>query len=384
MIQAIAVLTPIYVTGFWSIVFLNSSIKKNRAKYFLGFFMMVAFILYLGHSLFFLDHFEIYLFYDPIYLFSSLMVYPMYYQYVRLLTTDRKFSFHYLYHYVPAIIFGLIAFILHLSADKGSSDTIRDYFRESYRIPSEISSPVFINQVFYTLHRILFAVQVIFYFVSGFRLIRKYKEQILHFYSNNESRNINWVYNIFISLVFTAILSSVFNMIGKFSLFNQDWSLLISSVLISSMLFILGFLANEQNQVVEDMEGRDIEVISEIANEELPQGDFQSKLEKLFSDEKIYLNSELNIWEVASLLGTNRTYLSGFINKTYNVNFSAFVNRYRVDEAKNVLSLEEMDKYSLEVIGEKCGFGSYNNFIRVFRDFEQMTPGRYRSQIRTK
>jgi len=100
----------------------------------------------------------------------------------------------------------------------------------------------------------------------------------------------------------------------------------------------------------------------------------------LFEEDKVYLNPDLNIWEVASLLGTNRTYLSGFINKTYNVNFSAFVNRYRVEEAKIVLAREEMDKYSLEVIGEKCGFGSYNNFIRVFREFEQMTPGRFRTQ----
>lgn len=380
MIQAIAVLTPVYVTGFWSIVFLNSSIKKNRAKYFLGYFMLVAFILYIGHSLFFLGHFDIYLFYDPVYLFSSLMVYPMYYHYVRLLTTDQHFRFFYLYHYIPAFIFGLGAFILHFSADRGSSESIRDYFKESYRFPSEFGGQIFINQIFYVLQRLLFAAQIIYYFIAGIHLIRKYKERILHFYSNNESRNINWVYYIFISLVITAILSSVFNIIGKFGLYNQHWGLLVSSLLMSSMLFTLGFLANEQSQVVQEIEGRDIEVILKSGNEELAQGDFQNKLEKLFSEDKVFLNPDLNIWEVASLLGTNRTYLSGFINKTYNVNFSSFVNKYRVNEAKIILSGEEMDKYSLEVIGEKCGFGSYNNFIRVFRDFEQMTPGRFRTQ----
>ncbi|HAX96850.1 MAG TPA: hypothetical protein DCY35_10090 [Prolixibacteraceae bacterium] len=146
------------------------------------------------------------------------------------------------------------------------------------------------------------------------------------------------------------------------------------------MLFLLGFLANEQNPVVQDLERKDREVLTAVIEEELPQGDFKKKIEKLFDEDKVYLNPDLNIWEVASLLGTNRTYLSGFINKTYNVNFSAFVNRYRVEEAKIVLAREEMDKYSLEVIGEKCGFGSYNNFIRVFREFEQMTPGRFRTQ----
>lgn len=383
MIQAIAVLTPIYITGFWSIVFLNSSIKNNKAKYFLGFFMLVAFALYLGHSLFFLGHFDIYLFYDPVYICSSLLVYPMYYQYVRLLTTDRHFDVKYLYHYIPAIILGLIALILHISADIGHSEAIREYFRNSYKIPHDNNDPFFINQVIYIIQRLVFAGQVIFYFIAGIRLIQKYKLQILNFYSNNEFRDINWVYYIFISLVFTAILSSIFNVIGKFSLYNQEWGLLISSLLISSMLFVLGFLANEQNPVVQDLERKDREVVAEVTEEELPQGDFKKKIEKLFGEDKVYLNPDLNIWEVASLLGTNRTYLSGFINKTYCVNFSAFVNRYRVEEAKIVLAKEEMDKYSLEVIGEKCGFGSYNNFIRVFREFEQMTPGRFRTQIKS-
>jgi len=380
VIQSIAVLTPIYVTGFWLIVFLNSSIKKNKAKYFLGFFMMVAFVLYLGHSLFFLGQFEVYLFYDPVYLCSSLLVYPMYYQYVRLLTTDRQFNSTYLYHYIPAFIFGLVALILHRSADVGTSESIREYFKESYKVPSDYNNPLFTSQVVYLLHRLVFAGQVVTYFIGGIRLIRKYRAQILQFYSNNEFRNINWVYNIFISLVFTAILSFIFNVIGKFNLYDHDWGLLISSLLISSMLFLLGFLANEQNPVVQDLERKDREVLTAVIEEELPQGDFKKKIEKLFDEDKVYLNPDLNIWEVASLLGTNRTYLSGFINKTYNVNFSAFVNRYRVEEAKIVLAREEMDKYSLEVIGEKCGFGSYNNFIRVFREFEQMTPGRFRTQ----
>jgi len=271
VIQSIAVLTHIYVTGFWLIVLLNSSIKKNKAKYFSGSFMMFAFVLYLGHSLFFLGQFEVYLFYDPVYLCSSLLVYPMYYQYVRLLTTDRQFNSTYLYHYIPAFIFGLVALILHRSADVGTSESIREYFKESYKVPSDYNNPLFTSQVVYLLHRLVFAGQVVTYFIGGIRLIRKYRAQILQFYSNNEFRNINWVYNIFISLVFTAILSFIFNVIGKFNLYDHDWGLLISSLLISSMLFLLGFLANEQNPVVQDLERKDREVLTAVIKEELPQ-----------------------------------------------------------------------------------------------------------------
>lgn len=382
MIQAIAVLTPLYVCGFWALVFLNSSSKKNRARHFLGYFMAIAFLLYLGHSMFFIGRFDIYIQYDPVYVTTSLLVYPMYYQYIRLLTSDSRYLLKYLIHYIPAFLAGATSLYLHYRFMQTANVDIETYFRESYIISFDTSSPYFWNRVLYIFQRTVFAIQIFAYVIAGYLLIRKYHDRLVNFYSSHENRSMQWVNYVFLSLAAMAILSSVFNIIGKFAFLHHNYSLLIPSLLFSTMLFILGYLANGQNQIVREIELADEYDAEVLGITHYRPDNLDVKLRELFVRDKLHLNPDLKIWDITARLATNRTYLSNYINKHYGVNFSMFVNRYRVEEAKTLLGEKEGRLYSLEVIGEKCGFGSYNNFIRVFRELEGLTPGRYRDQIR--
>lgn len=380
MIRIVATLSPVYVTGLWALVFLFSSKRKNRAKYFLGYFMLVSFLLYLGHCLFFNGLFEIYIHYDPVYIAASLMVYPMYYHYIRLLTYDDKYTRNYLIHYIPAALFLMAGYVLHTWFHGGIHPDTEAFFKNSYHFP-DLKSEFLANQVYYFTHRLVFAVQVAFYLAGGYTLIRKHRERILHYYSNQEERNITWVAVVFYSLLVTSLVSFVFNIIGKFTFYANEEALLIPSVLFSVLLFILGFLGNGQDQLVKKMKMDETAYHKTDLKVGSPD-EIRQKLEKLLSTEKIYLNDDLNIWQMAAMVGTNRTYLSDFINKNFGQNFSMYVNHFRVQEAKQMLSNPVWDKYSLESVGEKCGFGSYNNFIRVFREFEKVTPGRYRDNCR--
>ena len=382
VIKAIAIFTPLYVCIFWALVFLNMLMRKNRARYFLGFFMATAFLLYLGHSLFFLGEYQLYIYYDAVYITTSLLVYPLYYQYIRLLTKDTRWSARYLLHYIPALVIGLATWIVHHKYQLSAQDDAENYLREGYRLNFSTNSEFILRSLVSTVHRISFAVQVVAYYVAGYILIKNYREKVRNYYSNHETRSMRWVAWIFVSLLVTALLSTVFNAIGRFVFVNRPEYLLIPSMLFSAMIFTLGFLANLQDQVIREIANED-----QREKENLPargphmHEDIDSKLTDLFRVEKLHLNPDLNIWDIASRLGTNRTYLSGHINRQYNVNFSMFVNRFRVEEAKEYLAGELRNLYSMEAIGEKCGFGSYNNFIRVFREFEQITPGKYRDQL---
>ena len=187
-----------------------------------------------------------------------------------------------------------------------------------------------------------------------------------------------WVNNILITLAVFSTISIVFNIVGKFQFLHQEKSLLLPSLLFSGMIFLLGYLANGQNQVIREIVQSDHIESQTIVHAEPLNEEIDLKLRNLFTKDNIHLNPNLKIWDVSKLLGTNRTYLSNYINKHYDVNFSVFVNSFRVENAKKLLEENEGSLYSLEVIGEKCGFGSYNNFIRVFRETENLTPGRYR------
>jgi len=129
----------------------------------------------------------------------------------------------------------------------------------------------------------------------------------------------------------------------------------------------------------------DLEIDEEKNNNDLNSKSYNTvklneKLLNLFKDEAIYKNPDLKITQVSELLNTNRTYISKHINTEFSCTFSDFVNRYRIEEAKRLLTSESSKGYSLNYISEKSGFGSMGSFMRVFRDFEGITPGQYRER----
>jgi AraC-like DNA-binding protein len=98
-----------------------------------------------------------------------------------------------------------------------------------------------------------------------------------------------------------------------------------------------------------------------------------------FEEEKIYLNSQLNIMDIVQAVGTNRTYISSIINQHYNQNFCSFVNSYRIEEMEKVL-LENPD-YTNEILADCCGFGSLNSLKRAIFAKTGMTLPEWKNQI---
>ena len=85
-----------------------------------------------------------------------------------------------------------------------------------------------------------------------------------------------------------------------------------------------------------------------------------------------YLNPTLSIEEIARVLNTNRTYVSKLVNLYYGMTFRDYLNKKRLDYAKQLMA-DEPDA-SLEYIAAKSGFQSSTQFIRKFRETEGLTP----------
>jgi len=97
-------------------------------------------------------------------------------------------------------------------------------------------------------------------------------------------------------------------------------------------------------------------------------------LESRMSIDKIYLNENLSLAETAQILKTNTTYLSRLINEHYKVNFSAFLNKYRIEEAKKMILDDQYNNLSIEGIAKNAGFRSKSTFNQVFKQATGMTP----------
>ncbi|MCL6273354.1 helix-turn-helix domain-containing protein [Muricauda sp. 2012CJ35-5] len=96
---------------------------------------------------------------------------------------------------------------------------------------------------------------------------------------------------------------------------------------------------------------------------------------------KLYLESDLTLSKLGGLIGKPPQITSGLINQYANRNFNDFVNYYRIQEAKQLLSQMENQKFTISSIAFDTGFSSLSSFNSAFKKFEGMTPSVYRKSI---
>ena len=371
-----------YVTFFWALVLLFAYRQKNRAKHFLGFFMITASVLYFCHAIFFNKYYTIYLYFEPVYAFASLSVYPLYYWYIKLLTVETEIYYRNLWRLFPALFIGFIMAVIYFIM----SPLEREIFINHYLLNQQTGNPesvlIDLQKWVYRVERFVFAFQVIFFLVYGSKLVVRYNERIANFYSNLESKTIMWVRLLLFSFVVTSIVSMIFNLIGKSAFFDEVLLLSIPSILFSVLLFLIGLQGYMQNYTVVDLETDETQSVH-LDTKSYNTHKLNEHLLELFENEAIYKNPDLKITHLSEMLHTNRTYISKHINTEYSCTFNDFVNKYRIDEAKRLLTNDSLKSYSLNYISEKSGFGSMGSFMRVFRDMEGMTPGKFREKMMT-
>jgi AraC-like DNA-binding protein len=152
------------------------------------------------------------------------------------------------------------------------------------------------------------------------------------------------------------------------------WNLLVfPSIIFSLMLFFIGLVGSGQKTVYTEVVSEDLapDVFS-------PTKHLKTRMEKLFIDQKIYKDPNLKIWDLSSMLGTNRTYVSKAINQEYGCNFCSHVNHYRLLEAKKLIR-ENPDLSNNQVAG-LSGFGSVNSMNRAFIAAEDLSLSRFRER----
>ena len=365
MFKLFLLLNPVYATLFWAVVLNTVKPHGNEPKTFLGKFFVVACLTFFAHLLYFMPFPNVYLYFDSIYYLTHLLVFPLYYIYVRLLAIDRRFSLrkHYKYLIVPFVLFLFCAI-------GGVFMTKTEYINFIYDtlMGNKGVTCIFLYQkVVYFIIRIAFVIQGIVYMTLSILDVNRNQKSVDNFYSNTEDdslRKVQWL-NVTVSVTMTTCV--IMEIIGKESFTGHDFFLLAPSVILTIMLFCIGWLGNRQKAVLlTDTEEENENAVADEHTEKGKNIHIKNRLKKLFNEEKIYLNKDLTIWELARELGTNRTYISQIINSDYGQNFSAFVNSYRARHAENLQ--QSRPELSQADIAERSGFGSVKSWKRAIKE----------------
>lgn len=97
---------------------------------------------------------------------------------------------------------------------------------------------------------------------------------------------------------------------------------------------------------------------------------------------KGYLQLGVTIQDLSREIGINRTYLSNYINETYQSNFNGWLNDLRIEEAKQkIISSPEIN---LSDLAEMVGFADQAHFSKQFKQKEGIPPSVWKKEHRAK
>lgn len=100
-------------------------------------------------------------------------------------------------------------------------------------------------------------------------------------------------------------------------------------------------------------------------------------LEKILIEKK-YKERDYSAKKLADELGTNSRYISAVVNVKFHMNYTSFVNKYRVEEAMTLLADKRYKDLTIEEISDLVGFSNRQSFYASFFRILGITPRDYR------
>ena len=100
-------------------------------------------------------------------------------------------------------------------------------------------------------------------------------------------------------------------------------------------------------------------------------------LEKILIEKK-YKEKDYSAKKLAEELGTNTRYISAVVNVKFHMNYTSFINKYRIEEAMTLLTDKRYAKFTIEEISDMVGFSNRQSFYASFFRLLGVTPRDYR------
>jgi AraC-like DNA-binding protein len=359
-------------TALFVVLLLNhKSVRQSRANLFLSILLValafsIVHILYAGRVI---GHFstKMYAPGDP----SFLLIAPLSWFYAVELTGQRvKFSPRLVRHFFPFFLVIILSLSFNANQPKALAAFIGNYKRP-------------LNVFFWLMVVVQF---------SGYQYLI-YKKWLAHQkllqqeVSNTENINIAWV-NFFMIVFLIINLFFLFSLFTAIHWENRVWLQKATAAVFSISVYALSFKGILQRDIFDT-----IGVITkppEPAGIDIPQAaNLQAKPDQALIDKlvaymttsKAYLDPELSLSTLAKDIDMSRSQLSQLINDGTGENFYDFVNKYRVEEVKRLMTDPEMANYSLLGIAFEAGFKSKSTFNLIFKRFTGLTPTEYRKNI---
>ena len=215
-------------------------------------------------------------------------------------------------------------------------------------------------------------IQIHFTYLN-FREIRRIRRELKDYYDQDRTDMLRWMKNSILVLAMLAVTVPVF-------IYVNGWPLAVYGILFFASIFYLVFsfvcyAVSNNSRMVFEAEHNAAEAEAHEKSEPTMNTTDQKRLEeavKLWIANGKHLRNGLTVQQAADEMHVPRYQLTSWLKTTEQEQFSSWLTRLRIEEAKHLMQLHP--EWSNDAIAEHCGFGSRTYFQTVFRKYTGITP----------
>lgn len=221
--------------------------------------------------------------------------------------------------------------------------------------------------------------------MKGIQKIKRFDKMVESNYADTEFRKMHMTKTILVLFIVACIISFTANIFGKEYFDTAPWLVAIPSVTFSTLLFLLGYAGHKQDFTINRL-------ILETACDVTPSaytgastpkeerryniGKSKRNIAETIETERLFLQQDLKINDIAKLLRTNRDYIYQAINVRMGMSFSEYINRLRVNYATQLM--KDTPEMSTNEVAFRSGFSSLASFYRNFKTYQNCPPLTYK------
>ena len=352
-----------------SLAIVIKSSQKNRSMRFLGWFLFVqtivaldVFLCYSGlmkYTLHFNDSTE------PLVLMIAPLIYLFVYE---LLFRNPLPLRQYWIHFLPAAVYATTQIRYYLHPLSVKMNAYVDAYFPDLPMTAVPEGTIYPYQFIKDEFRWLILGSFVFYIILSLRTFIKYRRSRKKL---SVSKGINKYFfskNTVITmiLIFLVVLIIFLN-------YDDDGGDHIIAIMQSLIVLFTALLFFLESRFFENSWIADKYETLRVREDLLPLGE----VENYVISEEYFLENTASLKGLASLLNVNPNYLSKTINSNTGMNFNDFINRYRIEEAKNRLVSGKYTHLTVAAIGSTVGFTSKSAFYTAFKKHAQESPTDY-------
>jgi len=220
----------------------------------------------------------------------------------------------------------------------------------------------------------------VFYAIGCYVLISRYSNLLQNTNSNMEKVHISWLRALVIGFLMVMVSETLLvsakitNVVNYFSFAQAQLSNIgltgyyTTFALVNLLVFTAVRYFGAFEQVSEP-------IVSQKASEEkVLQPEMAAQVDQGIRRDKIYMEPDITLDSLAESLNIMPRDLSTLINRHFGINYYEFINRYRIEEAKRMLTSDEYKNTTITDIYLEVGFNSKSVFYTFFKKIEGITP----------